>query len=65
MRLVEADDGVLPSYPAVLYQGTPGPGEDLIVAGPAIDRVGPAATKDRIVRPAADDQIRPGATVHQ
>src|ERR1700730_8682236 len=61
MRLVEADDGILTSYPAVLYQGTAGPSEDLIVAGPAIDRVGPASTEDRVVGPAADHQIRPGA----
>src|ERR1700730_3814212 len=65
MRLVEAHDGILPSYPAVLYQGTPGPGEDLIVAGPAIDRVGPAATKDRVVTSAERDLIRAGAAMDQ
>src|SRR5262249_17866486 len=53
MGQVEADDGILVADPVILDQRPSGPGIDEIVAGSAINGIGPASSENRIIVRAA------------
>ena len=65
MGLVEADDRIMAGCPTILDQRTSGPGEDVVLARSAIDGIGTASTKYRVMSTAQIDLIGAAAAMDQ
>ena len=65
MGLVEADDRIMAGCPTILDQRTSGPGKDVVLARSAIDGIGAASTKYRVVSATKIDLIGAAAAMDQ